>query len=310
MATGRPRNTIQSGTIPVIDSTASTHAQSKITQNSQNLASMQGGLSSGGRKAVGQSAPQAVGTFVPSHRQVSPVFAQPTASSLSHSLPTPTASRGEVGTGYASAPFSALVAVAYGSTRKEGPVDLEGTGSSFEPSSVTDPLDLTETSLFDGPLSGLDGGEGSIEEGTSITAALRAAQKGKDKGMIDLYLEDLPQAVERYHILFDPTSSTQEDPLILFGVHHGEVAGKDMAATELLRDAVIHYQHRNIDFSWDSLSQLIQQVAAVEAETVHILPTRDPVTQERFCSLTLARLADVAHAIDSSWKTTEMVTRM
>ncbi|KAJ6557688.1 hypothetical protein B0H19DRAFT_1261292 [Mycena capillaripes] len=305
MATGRPRNTPPSGTIPVINRATSTRAQSKITQNSQNLASTQGGSSSGGHKAVGQSAPQAVSTSAPSYRQVSPGFAQPTASSVLHALPTHTVSRG-VSNIYAgrsvqampplpAAPSLPLHMEAQGKRgplkpaegipnagfdvqpQEEGtvvspclhcysPVDLEGTRSSFEPSSVTDPSDLTETGPFDGPVSGSDGCEGSIEQGTSITAALRAAQKGKDKEVqdtpffsgygtrIDLYLEDLPQAVERYHILFDPTSSTQEDPLIPFGVHHGEVSGKDTAATELLRDTVIRYQHRNKHFSWDSLS--------------------------------------------------------
>ncbi|KAJ6572182.1 hypothetical protein B0H19DRAFT_1065156 [Mycena capillaripes] len=142
------------------------------------------------------------------------------------------------------------------------PLNFGSVGNPCEPLSVTDPSDLKDTSYPYGSVPGSNGGKESTEQGDSITAALQMVHKGKDREVqdvpffsgygscINLYLEDLPHAMEHYHIPFDPNLPMQEDPLILFGMHHGEVPGQDTAANDPLHDTVICYQSQNKHFSW------------------------------------------------------------
>ncbi|KAJ7232761.1 hypothetical protein B0H12DRAFT_1239517 [Mycena haematopus] len=113
---------------------------------------------------------------------------------------------------------------------------------------------------------------------------------------IDLYQEDLYEAVERYHGAYDALSS-EDDPLAEYGAVYGIIPQQDHAACLALRDALIRYRKPHRSFAWTNLSDLIKEIEGFPAETVRLIPTVDSVTHAKCWSLNLLQLASVAHAV-------------
>ncbi|KAJ7239991.1 hypothetical protein B0H12DRAFT_1024988, partial [Mycena haematopus] len=105
------------------------------------------------------------------------------------------------------------------------------------------------------------------------------------------------EAVARYHGHYDPSSSTEEDPLLEYGALAGEIPGVDPAASLALRDALIRYTKPHRSFDWTNLSELIAEVGLINADKVGLLVSGDALTQGRFYCLNLGHMARVAHAV-------------
>ncbi|KAJ7103669.1 hypothetical protein B0H15DRAFT_977057 [Mycena belliarum] len=174
--------------------------------------------------------------------------------------------------------------------------------SSGAPSSVG-PLSTTEET--ESSLTTLDAGPSPPIENESITAALRASAPSEQEYerffsrrgiVIDLYREPLYASVERFHAPYDPTSTSDEDPLLYYGAVDGELPDASSAATEYLRDAVIRYHQPHRNFLWERLSDLVSKVARYEASAIAWEPLRDPATLEEYYGLPLDILEEVAHA--------------
>ncbi|KAJ7834942.1 hypothetical protein B0H13DRAFT_2369543 [Mycena leptocephala] len=114
---------------------------------------------------------------------------------------------------------------------------------------------------------------------------------------IELFDETIEVAVQRYHGVYDPNLSTQEDPLLPYGAIHGEIPDTDPASSLALRDTVVRYDYPSLNFEWTDMSSLVQQVVQLDAATVLLVPTASPESQERFYSLNLTSLSMVGHAV-------------
>ncbi|KAJ7101568.1 hypothetical protein B0H15DRAFT_745838, partial [Mycena belliarum] len=87
------------------------------------------------------------------------------------------------------------------------------------------------------------------------------------------------------------------DPLAFYGAVGGELPSISLEETEILRDAVIRYQHQHRQFLWDRLSHLIAKIEGYDAEQVVLISRIDPLTQAESFNLSLAVLAEVANAV-------------
>ncbi|KAJ6547274.1 hypothetical protein B0H19DRAFT_1266213 [Mycena capillaripes] len=114
---------------------------------------------------------------------------------------------------------------------------------------------------------------------------------------IDLFNESLSAAVECDHVPYNPHSPSDEDLLLFYGVHQGEVLGFDHASTLALRDVAIRYQHQHRAFVWEHLSDLIQSAVQIDASSFSVVPTVNPETTEHCFSLNLLQLSAMAHAV-------------
>ncbi|KAJ6462720.1 hypothetical protein DFH09DRAFT_1347602 [Mycena vulgaris] len=114
---------------------------------------------------------------------------------------------------------------------------------------------------------------------------------------IDLFLEPLSASVDRYHSAYNPKTSDKEDPLLFYGVIDGELPYIKLSSTMALRNAVIRYHHRNRNFMWEHLSDLVAVVAAFDAATTIIMPIADQETGDHYFGLNLKTLAPVADAV-------------
>ncbi|KAJ7153267.1 hypothetical protein C8R46DRAFT_1042274 [Mycena filopes] len=112
-----------------------------------------------------------------------------------------------------------------------------------------------------------------------------------------LFKESLPESVERYHNPYDPTSNTDEDPLLYYGAVGGELPGYDSASSLLLREVVMRYQYPHKSFDWSRMSDLIDTVASKDAAEVLVMPTANMPAGSRGFALNLADLSHVAQAV-------------
>ncbi|KAJ7190838.1 hypothetical protein GGX14DRAFT_579529 [Mycena pura] len=125
---------------------------------------------------------------------------------------------------------------------------------------------------------------------------------------IDLFREPLCAAIECFYIPFDPSDSSQEDPLIFFGAVDGELSGRDSTETNMLRDAIIRYQHQPRNFLWERLSDAVQLVARIDANSTKLNLTVDPASDECYYCLNLHELALVAHVVVAVQQILEALT--
>ncbi|KAJ7142836.1 hypothetical protein C8R44DRAFT_866120 [Mycena epipterygia] len=149
----------------------------------------------------------------------------------------------------------------------------------------------------------------------SVTVAIRRAHGEEelfDKFFtlagraIDLYNEPLDASVSRFHS-FD-AEEEDNDPLLYYGAVDGLVPGKDDAASMSLRDAVIHYQHPLCNFLWTRLSEAITSIVEMDAGTIEVAITEDPVSQDLFYNLNLHALTTVTHAVFAVQQILEALT--
>ncbi|KAJ7108799.1 hypothetical protein C8R44DRAFT_552516, partial [Mycena epipterygia] len=98
------------------------------------------------------------------------------------------------------------------------------------------------------------------------------------------------------------------DPLLYYGAIDGLVPGKDDAASMSLRDAVIRYQHPHRNFLWTRLSEAIASIVEMDAGTIEVVATEDPVSQDIFYNLNLHALTTVAHAVFAVQQILEALT--
>ncbi|KAJ7194618.1 hypothetical protein B0H12DRAFT_958336, partial [Mycena haematopus] len=89
----------------------------------------------------------------------------------------------------------------------------------------------------------------------------------------------------------------EEDPLAPFGAVDGELRETPHAATLALRDALIRYTSAHLNFDWNNLSELVEEVCQYDPEKVRLIVTADPETGDRYYGLNLMQLARVANAV-------------
>ncbi|KAJ7184080.1 hypothetical protein C8R46DRAFT_1026092 [Mycena filopes] len=141
-------------------------------------------------------------------------------------------------------------------------------------------------------------------QGESVTAAFSALGGNgaprffkKSGRSIDLYDEPLSAAVARYHFVYDPQDTETDDSLLYYGVVDGQLPGRSVASTNLLRDVITRYQEPHNNFEWDNLPSLVAKVFAFECSSVKVVRVINPVDHTDSYCLDLPLLAAVGHAV-------------
>jgi hypothetical protein len=137
-------------------------------------------------------------------------------------------------------------------------------------------------------------GLGAPQGSTSRSSAASFQHGGK---LIDLFQEELAESVLRHCIPYDPSSHSQEDPLLEYGAIGDELPGFDPTVSVVLRDALLRYDspHCNLDF--EHLEALVEEVVSYDAAAAGLVPLADPETQKCFYCLNLRMLSRIAHAV-------------
>ncbi|KAJ7184052.1 hypothetical protein C8R46DRAFT_1026066 [Mycena filopes] len=141
-------------------------------------------------------------------------------------------------------------------------------------------------------------------QGESVTAAFSALGGNtasrffkKSGRSIELYDEPLSAAVARYHFVYDPQDTETDDSLLYYGVVDGQLPGRSVASTNLLRDVITRYQEPHNNFEWDNLPALIAKVFAFECSSVKVVRVINPIDHTDSYCLDLPLLAAVGHAV-------------
>ncbi|KAG6905154.1 hypothetical protein DXG01_004511 [Tephrocybe rancida] len=94
--------------------------------------------------------------------------------------------------------------------------------------------------------------KGSLESVEELMLESTSMWKGISHVIKVIMFDELLHAsVERYHHRYGPQQD--DDPLLLYGVVDGKLAGKTAEETILLRDAVIQWTQPHMDLVWETL---------------------------------------------------------